>query len=123
MPWWFWLAALVAIFILWQSISGWAQSRKLYNMMLDQLREDQADVVKQKESYIADCEKEIEVLVEELREVKKLRTIQQAENGRLMEVIRGINAARENIVVPSDPNGIVSKFNELGFRSSHRRKR
>jgi hypothetical protein len=121
-PWWFWIVVMVGILILWQSLSGWAQSRKLYDMMLDQFREDQSRVIKDKEEWIADCEKEISELNSELQGVRKDKETQRAENGRLMEVIRGIQAQRENIVVPDDPDGIVRKFHELGFKSIHRRK-
>jgi hypothetical protein len=122
-PWWFWIVVILAILFAWQFVSGWSESRKLYNMMIDQLREDQNQVIQDKEAWIADCEKEISELYLELDQVKKLRNIQQAENGRLMEVIRGLQARREDIVVPDDPDRIVDQFHSLGFRSIHRRKR
>src|SRR3990172_5673589 len=83
LPWWMWLAAAVAIFILWQSISGWAAGRKLYNMALDNLRHDQSRVVEVLEENNEMYLKELDRVTHELKQLKQQEAAVRAENQRL----------------------------------------
>jgi hypothetical protein len=123
LPWWTWLAAAIAIFILWQSISGWAASRKLYTMALDNLREDQSNVVRVLEENAKIYESELMRVTRELEALKQRQVAVRAENQRLAGRVYELEREREAIIVPNDPNQIVDGFRSLGFKSSHRRRR
>lgn len=113
-PWWFWVALIVFIIIVWQGMSGWAMSRNLYNMALNQLREDQARIIEQKEEWIKTCEEEIARLQEEKERIQKEKAaVQRRANASAAEVARleGENDALRKklheIVIPDDPDRIV----------------
>lgn len=122
-PWWLWIGAFVAVFLIWQNLSGWAMSRKLYDMALDNLRQDQSKIVRILEETITEREREIAGLEVEIQDVKKQRAVAQAENERLKGKISELQSQRENIVVPSDPGGIVTELRGLGFGSVYRHHR
>ena len=123
LPWWMWLAAAVAIFILWQSISGWAAGRKLYNMALDNLRHDQSRVVEVLEENNEMYLKELDRVTHELEQLKQQQAAVRAENQRLAGRIYELERERETLVISSDPDSIVSGLRKLGIGSAHRRHR
>lgn len=122
-PWWGWLALALVILFIWQSISGWTASRKLYDMVLDNLRLDQNKIVKTLEQTITDREKELAGLYEELDRIKEQQAQARAETERLKGKIHELQVQRENIVVPGDPDLLVDELRRHGLRSVHRRKR
>jgi hypothetical protein len=122
-PWWGWVALAIATLFLWQSLSGWAATRKLYNMALDNLRVDQSRVVEVLEGALADREKELANLYGELERLKVQQTQAKAETERLRGKIRELQAQRENIIVPGDPDRLVDELRKRGISSAHRRKR
>ena len=122
-PWWFWLATAIAVFILWQSVSGWAQSRKLYNMALDNLRHDQSNVVRVLEENAKMYESELMRVTRELEQLKQHQAAVRAENQRLAGRVYELEREREAIIVPVDPDRLVDGFRKLGLSSAQRRKR
>jgi len=123
LPWWFYLAAAVTIFILWQSVSGWAASRKLYDMALDNLRHDQSRVVEVLEANAKMYESELMRVTRELEQLKQQQAAVRAENQRLIGRIHELEEGRDNIVVPVDLGQLVDGFRKLGLGSAQRRKR
>jgi peptidoglycan hydrolase CwlO-like protein len=113
--WWIWVAAAIIIILVWQTISGWSLSGKLCNMLVNQIQTDQSNIIKEKDKWISDCEKEISNLQTKLVSVV-------AENQRLKGKVNEIQSRRENIVVPNDPAGIISDLHKMGFSSEHYRK-
>lgn len=122
-PWWGWIAGIVAIIFLWQSLSGWAYSKKLYNMALDQLREDQSDIIKAKDEWIASCEQEIQNLQRKVEANQRQQATLRAENEKLKGRIHELEIAQANINVPTDPDALVDDLRKHGLGSAHRRKR
>lgn len=113
-PWWIWIAAAVLIFFLWQSMSGWAMSRKLYTMMLDEIRTDQARIVERKDEWIKTCEDEISRLQAEQEKIRKEKAIIQqraaltaTEVARLKGEVDALRVQLQNVVVPDDPDRII----------------
>lgn len=113
-PWWVWIIAIVLVILFWQQVSGWSVSRKLYNMALDNLREDQSSVIEAKDDWIKTCEEEIGRLQEEKERIQKEKTaVQQRANASAAEVARleGENDALRKklreVVVPDDPDRII----------------
>jgi hypothetical protein len=122
-PLWMWLVLAIGILFLWQSLSGWAATRKLYDMALDNLRIDQSRVVEVLEGALAEREKELANLYGELERLKVQQTQARAETERLRGKIRELQAQRENIIVPGDPDRLVDELRKRGISSAHRRKR
>jgi peptidoglycan hydrolase CwlO-like protein len=127
-PWWLWVALVVFIIFVWQTLSGGATSRKLYNMALDQLREDQTGVVQQRDEWIATCEKQILDLQDDIEKVQKEKAVERARAAEVAaEVVRlkgRINALQvqiDNIVVSNDPDIVLDSLRKLGIRSIKRR--
>ncbi len=126
-PWWGWIAEIVIVLILWQSLSGWAYSRKLYNMALDNLRTDQSRVIKTLEDNMQAYEKEILTLQQQVEINKKQQTAIRAENEKLKgliyekdEQIVALRKERNNWVVPGDPNVLMDELRKRGLRPTIR---
>lgn len=127
-PWWVWIGTFVAILLIWQNLSGWAASRKLYNMALDQLREDQANVIEAKEEWIKTCEDEILRLQAEKERLQKEKAVVQkqaiesaVEVTRLKGKIGELQTQLQNIVVSDDPDRILDDLRRMGFSSVRRK--
>ncbi len=113
-PWWVWIAAVVLIFLLYQSMTGWAMSRKLYTMMLDELRADQSRIIEQKDEWIKTCEDEINRLQAEQERLRKEKAaIQQqaaqsaSEVARLKGEVNALRVQLQSVVVPDDPDRVI----------------
>ena len=122
-PWWGWLALAIAILFLWQSLSGWAATRKLYDMALDNLRADQVKIIETLQEALTEREKELQDLYAEVARVKQQQVQARAETERLKGRIRELQTQRENIVVPGDPDRLVDELCRMGFSSAKRIKR
>jgi hypothetical protein len=114
MPFWFWIALAVFIFLAWQSLSGWAMSRKLYKMALNNLRQDQTQIIKEKDAWIKTCEDEILQIKAEKDKIAKEKIIaqQDATNSKVKVVrLEGENDALRikirNVIVSDDPDRII----------------
>ena len=125
--WWLWVLVAIVILFLWQYLSGWAMSSKLYDMALDNLRQDESQVIKDKDEWIKSCEEEITKLRTENEQIEKEKAILRVENNKLIaerngykERIRELQTARETSVVPSDADSIVAEYHKFGFRSVRR---
>jgi len=122
-PSWGWLALAIGILWVWQSLSGWAATSKLYNMALDNLRQDQSRIVRILEETVTERERELANLYEELDRVKQQQVQARAETEKLKGRIRELQAQRENIVVPGDPDRLVDELRRMGLSSAKRIKR
>ena len=106
-PWWGWAVFFVAIFIFWQFLSGWGETGKLYNIILDNLRTDQSRIIQLKNEWIKDCEEEIAKLEKEKERLQKEKaTIQRqasesaTEIAKLKRRINELQIQLQNIVTP-----------------------
>jgi hypothetical protein len=120
--WWLWVLVAIAILFLWQYLSGWAMSSKLYDMALDNLRQDLSKVVERDKEYIKDCENEVLRLQEKVttteteKIVYKLKSQKsETEVLRLRGEINDLQGKLDNIVVSNDPDRIVDDLNKLGY--------
>ena len=123
-PWWVWIGAFVTVLLIWQNLSGWAMSRKLYTMALDNLRTDQTRVVetlqenqKMYEAEIANLQAEKERLQKEKATVQKQAVESAVEVTRLKGRIGELQTQLQNIIVSDDPSKIVEDLRELGLKS------
>lgn len=127
-PWWFWAGIFIFILLVWQGLSGWAMSRKLYNMALDNLRHDRSRVIEVLEENMATYEKEIFRITTELEANKKQQAVARAENERLKGLINEKDSQiwalwkeRENWIPPADPDALMDELRKRGLRPVLRR--
>jgi len=127
-PWWGWIAIAIAILFLVNYASSRALNRSLFNMALDQLREDQTQIVKEKDEWIKTCEKEILNLQKDVERVQKEKAIEKgraatsaAEVVRLKGRIDELQFKIDNIIVSNDPDVILDSLRKQGIRSIKRR--
>jgi peptidoglycan hydrolase CwlO-like protein len=123
---WKWVAfivlALVLLF-LWQSLSGWAMSRKLYGMALDQLREDKTTIVEKLKKDQKEKAKDILDLQNKVKDVQQKRVSAEAESKRLARLVNEkdieiifLKKERDAIVIPTDPNALADEFRKRGYK-------
>ena len=127
-PLWGWIAIAIAILFLANYASSRALNRSLFNMALDQLREDRTGVVQQRDEWIATCEKQILDLQKDVERVQKEKAIEKARAAQsAAEVVRlkgRINALQDqidNIIVSHDPDAVLDSLRKQGIRSIRRR--
>jgi peptidoglycan hydrolase CwlO-like protein len=127
-PWWFWLGVLVAILFIWQSLSGWAMSRKLYSMALDTIREDQSQVVETLQENQKMYEEEIARLQSEKERLQKEKALVQAqaiasaeEVTRLKGKIGALQYQIDHIIISDNPDRILDDLHRLGILSIRRK--
>ena len=65
LPWWFWVAVFIAALLTWQSLSGWALSSKYFKMLINEIRQDQSQIIKERETQITKFEADIKKLEKE----------------------------------------------------------
>jgi chromosome segregation ATPase len=121
-PIWGWIIVVVVILFVWQSISGWAESRKLYTMVLDNLREDQSQIVEDKDKWIKACEDEIAKLAEDKAKIQKEKLALQKKNAqseleisRLMGENHDLQNRLSRIVVSTDPDKLLDDLRSRGI--------
>ena len=127
-PWWGWIAIAIAILFLVNYASSRALNRSLFNMALDQLREDQCQVIQRKDEWIKTCEDQILDLQKDVEKVQKEKAIERAraaesaaEVVRLKGRIDELQFKIDNIVVSNDPDIVLDSLRKQGIRSIKRR--
>lgn len=122
-PWWGWIVIVIAILFLVNYASSRMLNRSLFNMALDQLREDKTAIV---ENLKKDSEKKAKAITElqiQVKEVQARRKAAEAESKRLAglvnekdtEIFR-LKAERDAIIIPTDPNALADEFRKRGYR-------
>jgi hypothetical protein len=126
-PWYVWVILGLVLLLVVEGFTGTLGSRKLYNMVLDQLRTDQSRVVTTLEENMATYEQEIQTLQKQLETVKAKQAVVQAETVRLKGIINEKDKEilklwkeREIMVVSSDPDILVNDLVKMGFSSTHK---
>ena len=127
-PLWGWIAIAIAILFLVNYISSRALNRSLFNMALDQLREDQSQIVQQKTEEAEAFKKQNLDLKEEVKKVQKEKALERAraaesaaEVVRLKGRINALQVQIDNIVVSHDPDAVLDSLRKQGIRSIKRR--
>ena len=117
--WWFWITAFVIILLVWQQMSGWSMSRRLYNMALDQLRKDQTVVVENLNEALKISRVEKEKIKKEIiqiqkeKELWKQKSLQyEKENLRLKGEVDDLEFKLHQIIVSSDPATLIIDINK-----------
>jgi chromosome segregation ATPase len=121
-PWWLWVVAIIFIILIWQSVSGWGMSKKLYTMALDNLREDQTQIVKDRDEWIKTCEGEIAKLAAEKVQIQKEKFTLQTKNAqsaieisRLTEENYDLQDRLNHIIISNDPDRLLEDLRGRGI--------
>jgi len=122
--WWKWVVLIVLVLLfLWQGLSGWAMSRKLYSMALNQLREDKTAIVENLKKDQKEKAKTITDLQNKVKDVQQKRVAAEAESKRLARLVNEKNTEidrlkdeRDRIVIPTDPNALADEFRKRGYK-------
>ena len=122
-PLWGWIAIAIAILFLVNYISSRALNRSLFNMALDQLREDKTAIVERLKQDQKEKARAIVELQSQVKDVQQKRAVAEAESKRLArlvnekndEIIR-LKKERDAIVIPADINALADEFRKRGYR-------
>jgi peptidoglycan hydrolase CwlO-like protein len=127
-PLWGWIVIVIAILFLVNYASSRALNRSLFNMALDQLREDKTAVVEKLEQDKKEKAQAITELQNQVKDVQRKRVAAEAESQRLTRLVDEKNKEivtlrkeREAIVVSGDPDALVLELHKLGYGSAHKR--
>ncbi len=127
-PLWGWVIIAISILFLVNYASSRTLNRSLFNMALDQFREDQTRIVREKDDWIAICEKQILDLQKDIDKIQKEKVIEKAravqsaaEVARLKGRIDELQFKIDNIVVSNDPDIVLDSLRKQGIRSIKRR--
>jgi len=121
-PWWGYVAAIVFIIIVWQQMSSWALSKKYYNMLLDNLRTDQSQIIKDKDAWIKQCEDEIVKVEAEKEQIRLSKLALEKKNKQSMAEIalltgrnRDLQDRLDRIIVSDDPDKLLEDLRSRGI--------
>jgi len=122
-PLWGWIAIAIAIFFLVNYASSRALNRSLFNMALDQLREDKTAIVEGLKQDQEEKARAISELQNQVKDVQRKRVAAEAESKRLerlvdeknVEIIR-LKKERDAIVIPTDLNALADEFRSRGYK-------
>jgi peptidoglycan hydrolase CwlO-like protein len=117
-PLWAYIAILVAILFLWQSISGFAYSNKLWNMVKNQIVTDQTDIINELEKADAIAQKEKEDLYKQINKLQQQRADLQREKEDLRLEAKRLKDELDKIVIPADPSSLVDLLHRYGLPSA-----
>jgi peptidoglycan hydrolase CwlO-like protein len=127
-PWWVWLIVLALVALLVDSVFGVGYQKKLFGLVLDQLRTDQTKVIqtleknmKGYESQILSYENEITAIRKEKSKIQAQYDSVAAERSILKEKIHELETKRQIIIISSDPDVIIGDLRRLGIQSIRRR--
>ena len=121
-PFWGWVGMAIAALFLWQSLSGFAYSRKLFDVALDHLRTDQSRVVEtledemgKRESELADLYKRIDIIQRQAiaakTESEGLRRLVHEKDSQ----IESFRRERETVSVPIYIDDVADAFRARGY--------
>jgi peptidoglycan hydrolase CwlO-like protein len=122
-PLWGWIAIAIAILFLVNYISARALNRSLFNLALDQIREDKTAIVEGLKQDQKEKAQAISELKSQVKDVQQKRVVAEAESKRLArlvneknnEIIR-LKAERDAIVIPANINALADEFRKRGYR-------
>ncbi len=119
------IGVLVVLFWI-GSITG--TNKKLYNMMINQLKTDESKLIADQKKYIAECEKEITKLAKDKEEIRKQKALvekRDAEKNKEIELlswrVNDLQNRLNNIVTSSDPDRLLEDLRSRGINIKRHR--
>ena len=122
-PLWGWIAIAIAILFLVNYASSRVLNRSLFNMALDQLREDKTAIVDRLQEDVQKGKEEKAQLQTKIEAVQKKAAAAEAESQRLKGLVNEKNAEilrlkkeRDAIIIPVDINALADEFRKRGYQ-------
>ena len=122
-PLWGWIAIAIAILFLANYASSRVLNRSLFNLALDQLREDKTAIVEKLKQDQVEKARAITDLESKVKDVQRKRAAAEAESKRLARLVNEkdteigrLKDERDRIVIPTDPNALADEFRKRGYR-------
>ena len=119
LPWWGWALIALAILYLFNLASGSVYTRKMWNMVHDQIAAEDKVIQEQLQSEVTRLDQREKELIHENSRIKKQLASAQEEKrmlmGRLHEIETQLNAIGSNLPDSSDPNGLAERFKKRGY--------
>ena len=118
LPWWVYVLTFVAILLLWQNVSGWSHSSKLWNMVKDQIVTDQSHIIEELEKDNLATQKEREDLYNQINALQRQRVDLRKEKEDLRLEAKRLKDELDKIVIPADPDSLIDLLHRYGLPSA-----
>lgn len=122
-PWWGWGIIILSFFLIINFASSRVLNRSLFNMALDQLREDKTAIVENLKKDQKEKAKAISDLQNKVKDIQRMRASAEAESKRLARLVNEkdteidrLKDERDRIVIPTDPNSLADEFRKRGYK-------
>ncbi len=118
-PWWAWVLMALAILYLFNVASGSIYTRKLWNMVHDQIAAEDRAIQEELEREVSRLDQREKELIQENARIKKQLAAAQEEKrvllGRLNEIETQLNAVASNLPPSTDLDALAERFKKRGY--------
>jgi len=121
-PWWVYIGVFVGMLFLWQAISGFSYSNKLWNMVRNQIVSDQTQIIEELEKDNLANQQEKAGLYSQINNLKQQRVDLQREKDVLSGRIQELQNALQSVSVPNNTVDLVDLLHKFGLKSATPRK-
>jgi hypothetical protein len=121
LPWWFWVVIGVAILFVWQGLSGFSYSNKLWNMAKAEIVKDEVRIIEDLKKDNLTKQTERKSLLREIDDLKKQRVLLEQEKETLSARNQELENALQNVTIPGNTDDLVILLRKLGLRSATRK--
>ena len=119
LPWWGWTLIALAILYLFNVASGSIYTRKMWNMIHDQIAAEDRVIQEELEKEVNRLDQREKELIQENTRIKKQLAAAQQEKqvllGRLHEVETQLSAVPSNLPPSTDLDGLADHFKRRGY--------
>ena len=119
LPWWAWAIIALAILYLFNVASGSVYSRKLWNMVHDQIAAEDRVILKELEKEVTRLDEREKELIHENARIKKQLAAAQEEKrvllGRLHEIETQLDAVTSTLPPSTDLDALAERFKKRGY--------
>ena len=119
LPWWGWVFIALAILYLFNVASGSIYSRKLWNMVHDQIAAEDRAIREELEKEVTRLDEREKELIHENARIKKQLAATQEEKrvllGRLHEIETQLDAIDSTLPPSTDLDALAERFKKRGY--------
>jgi FtsZ-binding cell division protein ZapB len=119
LPWWAWVLVGLAILYLFNVASGSIYTQKLWNMLHDQIVQEDKAVQEELEKEVNRLDQREKELIQENARIKQQLAAAQEEKrvllGRLHEIENQLNAVASNLPPSTDLDALAERFKKRGY--------
>ena len=119
LPWWAWVLVGLAVLYLFNVASGSIYSRKLWNILHDQIVQEDKTIQQELEKEATRLYQREKELIQENARIKNQLAAAQEEKrmllGRLHEIETQLNAVASNLPPSTDLDALAERFKKRGY--------